>query len=71
MTELPKPTNVLDKRQRLHNWMDQKQAQETLIRTGGLTEDELAGAEQFLKDVKITPIKESNDNATGNESSGS
>lgn len=71
MPELPKPVNVLDKRQGIFDWMDKRQAQETLIRTGGLTEDELAGAKKVLEDLKIISTKETISDATESGSDGS
>ncbi len=71
MPELPKPMNVLDKRQGIFDWMDKRQAQETLIRTGGLTEDELAGAKKVLEDLNITPIEGRKSDATESGSDGS
>lgn len=67
MTELPKPANFHDLRQRQFNWMDAKQSQQTLIRSGDLTEDEQKAAEQILTDLNITPIHKRKSDGTGTD----
>ncbi len=65
MTETPKPASPVQL------FKAARQAGKSMIRTGGLTKAEQAGAEKLLKDLNITPIKERNDDATGSETTGS